>query len=138
MLRIKPNSVGGHWLVGNALFALRDYDGASRSYELAIQYNPASAKYLLAFLGLCFQRLGLYQRALRTYEEALRRNPDAKEVHYGIACTYALAGDPAHALPHLEHAAEHGYVDRDYMERDGDLDNVRDEPKFREILSRIS
>ncbi len=138
MLKIRPNSVGGHWLMGNGFFAVRDYDRASQSYENAIRHNPACAKFLLAFLGLCCQRLGLYQRALRTYEEALRLNPDAKEIHYGLACTYSLINDPGHALPHLERAVELGYVDRGYIEKDADLDNIRNEPRFQDSLSRLS
>lgn len=138
MLKIRPNSVGGNWLMGNAFFALRDYDRASQAYELAIRHNPASAKFLLAFAALCFQRLGLYPRALRAYEEALRLNPGAKEVHYGLGCTYSLLNDPGHALPHLERAAELGYVDHDYIEKDGDLDNIRNEPRFHGLISKLS
>jgi tetratricopeptide (TPR) repeat protein len=138
MLKIRPNSVGGHWLMGNAFFALRDYDRAAQSYEEAIRHNPTCSKFLLAFLALCFQRLGLYQRALRTYEDALRLNPGAKEVHYGLACTYSLVNDPGHALGHLQRALELRYVDRDYIEKDGDLDNVRNEPRFKELVSKMS
>jgi hypothetical protein len=46
--------------------------------------------------------------------------------------------DPGHAMPHLERAIELGYVDRDYVEKDGDLDNIRNEPRFKEILARLS
>jgi len=138
MLKIRPNAVGGNWLTGNALFALRDYDRASQAYERAIQRNPASSRYLLSFLALCFQRLGLYQRALRTYEDALRLNPGAKEVHYGLACNYSLMNDPGHALPHLQRAVDLGYVDLDYIERDPDIDNIRNEPRFKELAAEMS
>ena len=138
MLKVRPNAVGGHWLMGNAFFAMRDYDRASQSYELAIRHNQGSAKFLLSFMGLCFQRLGLYQRALRSYEEALRLNPGAKEVHYGLACTHSLMNDPGHAMGHLERAIQLDYVDRDYIEKDGDLDNIRNEPRFQEMVSRLS
>jgi tetratricopeptide (TPR) repeat protein len=138
MLKVRPGSVGGHWLMGNALFALRDYDNASQAYETAMRHNPACAKFMLAFQGLCFQRLGLYQRALRAYEEGLRLNPGAKEIHYGLACTYSLLNDPGHAISHLARAMELGYVDRDYLERDGDLDNIRNEPRFRETVARFA
>lgn len=137
ILKVAPRSVKGHWLMGNALFALRNYDGACQSYELAISHNPTAAKFLLAFVGLCFQRLGLYQRALRSYEEGLRLNPDAKEIHYGLACTYSLMNEPARALPHLEQAIRQGYVDRGYIGKDGDLDNIRNEPRFKELMSRL-
>jgi tetratricopeptide (TPR) repeat protein len=138
MLKIRPNSVGGRWLLGNAFFAMRDYDRASQAYEEAIRHSPGSAKFLLTFLGLCFQRLGLFQRALRAYEEALRLNPGASEIHYGLACAYSLTNAPGHAMGHLERAVETHYVDQDYIERDGDLDNIRNEPRFKELMSRMS
>jgi tetratricopeptide (TPR) repeat protein len=137
ILKVAPRSVKGRWLMGNALFALRDYDGACQSYELAIRHNPSAAKFLLAFVGLCFQRLGLYQRALRSYEEGLRLNPGASEIHYGLGCTYSLMNEPGRALPHLEHAVRQNYVDRAYIEKDGDLDNIRNEPRFKEMVSRL-
>lgn len=137
MLKIRPRSVGGHWLMGNALFALRDYDGAQLAYETAIRYKPTSAKFLLSYVGLCAQRLGLHARALRAYEDALRLNPESREAHYGMACAYSLMNDPGHALGHLERAIELKYVDRAFIERDGDLDNIRNEPRFKEVVSNL-
>jgi tetratricopeptide (TPR) repeat protein len=135
MLRIRPRSTGGHWLKGNSLFALRRYDSAILSYENAIRYNPTARRFLLGFVGLAFQRLGLLPKAIEVYNEALALNPTAKEVHYGLACAHSLRGETETALAHLEIAVRLGYDDRRHIESDPDLDNIRDEARYQTLLS---
>ena len=137
MLRIRPRSTGGHWLKGNSLFALRRYDSAILSYENAVKYNPGAKRFLLGFMGLAFQRLGLLPKAIEVYNEALALNPTAKEVHYGLACAHSLRGDNETALTHLEIAVRLSYDDRRHIESDSDLDNLRDEPRYQALLSSM-
>jgi tetratricopeptide (TPR) repeat protein len=137
MLRIRRKSTGGHWLKGNSLFALRRYDSAILSYENAIKYNPGAKRFLLGFMGLAFQRLGLLPKAIDVYNEALALNPTAKEVHYGLACAHSLKGENEAALSHLEIAVRLGYDDRRHIESDSDLDNIRDEPRYQALLGSM-
>lgn len=137
MLRIRRKSTGGHWLKGNSLFALRRYDSAILSYENAIRYNPGAKRFLLGFMGLAFQRLGLLPKAIEVYNDALALNPTAKEVHYGLACAHSLKGENETALTHLEIAVRLGYNDRQHIESDSDLDNVRDEPRYQALLGSM-
>jgi|GEM_PF-2489423 tetratricopeptide (TPR) repeat protein len=138
MLRIRPKSVGGNWLRGNALYALGRYSDAADAYMRAIRYNPASRKFLLTFIALCFHRMGLVENAIRTYQEALEYNPNAPEAHYGLACAYAIQGDKDEALRHLHRSAELHYLTRSMLETDPDLENLKDSPEFANLMRSLA
>jgi Flp pilus assembly protein TadD len=60
--------------------------------------------------------------------------PDDPTAHYNLACRYALLKQPDLALVTLRKAVELGYRDFRYMEEDRDLDSIRKDPRFRQIL----
>ncbi len=54
--------------------------------------------------------------------------------HYNLACSYALLKKPEQALKVLRRAVELGYRDFRYMREDRDLDVIRHDPRFRQLL----
>jgi len=54
--------------------------------------------------------------------------------HYNLACSYALMKQPDLALKTLRLAVELGYRDFRYMREDRDLDSIRQDPRFRQLL----
>jgi tetratricopeptide (TPR) repeat protein len=54
--------------------------------------------------------------------------------HYNLACSYALLGRADQALRALRTALELGYRDFRYMREDHDLDSIRHDPRFRQLL----
>src|SRR5262249_46003397 len=54
--------------------------------------------------------------------------------HYNIACAYSLKGDKKPALDHFEKSLDAGFDDYDHIQKDTDLDNIRNEPRFKEII----
>jgi len=137
MLRLRPRSVGGNWLRGNALFAMGRYSDAVDSYLRAIRYNPDARRFLLTYVALGLQRMGLVENAIRTYEEALELNPNAPEAHYGLACAYAARGDKDEALKHLQRAADLRYLTRSMVETDPDLESIREDTEFKRLVGAI-
>jgi len=70
---------------------------------------------------------------LRTMLEAL---PRAWYVPYNAACWESLAGNADAALDHLRDAVELDAEEtRGYMAQDADLDPIRDDPRFQELLA---
>lgn len=78
--------------------------------------------------------LGYYHDGL-IFDERLReiRRSDAL-VTYNLACSYSLVGNKEKALNMLEEAICLGYRDRDHMLEDPDLSNLKDDPRFTELL----
>jgi hypothetical protein len=54
---------------------------------------------------------------------------------YNLACCEALAGRKADALEHLRLALERAGQLRELAAQDSDLDSLRDEPQFKELLA---
>ena len=53
---------------------------------------------------------------------------------YNLACCESLAGRRADAVEHLRQAIELSEQFRAYAKDDSDLDPIRDEPAFKELI----
>lgn len=80
-------------------------------------------------------RAGAYfDIAIAACEEGLALEP---ALHYDRACVAAQAGDKALALRHLAAAVDKGLSDPGLLEGDKDLDPIRGEERFLEIVAKV-
>jgi beta-lactamase regulating signal transducer with metallopeptidase domain/Flp pilus assembly protein TadD len=84
-------------------------------------------------LGLMLHKLGEYDLAIEAWERARELGTKPGATTYNIACAQSLKGEIHSALVSLEQAVEAGYGSRKSFDHDGDLDNLREEPRYREI-----
>ena len=82
----------------------------------------------------------LYQEG--RYAEAADRAAPLADAHpeypglaYNTACVESLAGRTEQALEHLRRAVEGGTRFREFAADDTDLDAIRDEPAFKELIA---
>ncbi|GIW70969.1 MAG: hypothetical protein KatS3mg102_0511 [Planctomycetota bacterium] len=88
----------------------RDYDGAIQSYARSLE---------------------LLERA----ELPARAKDQIRQIaHYNTACAYSLKGDKERALEHFARALQAGFEDWEHIAQDTDLDPIRDEPRFQQIM----
>jgi hypothetical protein len=85
--------------------------------------------------GELLTRKGQHERALVIDRRLVVLLPGDSVVHYNLACSLALLGEPHDAIAALRRSLECGYSDLDYLKIDSDLDSLRDEPEFRALLS---
>jgi len=76
---------------------------------------------------------GDYDGAAALLRDALEREPDAG-LYYNLACVEALRGRKDDALEALSHVAYDARL-RDLASKDRDLDAIRDDSRFREMLT---
>jgi tetratricopeptide (TPR) repeat protein len=76
---------------------------------------------------------GRYAEAADAMREVVEANPNPWLL-YNLACCESLAGRRADALEHLRAAVEGGERFREYARGDSDLDAIRDEPGFAELV----
>ena len=69
-------------------------------------------------------------------ERALEADPDEPSVLYNVGCMYSLMGDKDRAIALVDEAVRKGFGYRAWLEQDGDLDPLRDDPRFQAILAR--
>ncbi len=76
-----------------------------------------------------------WERALELYGQILAVEPGDTIAHYNAACAHALLGQKAEAVASLRQAVEHGYLDFRHLQSDSDLDAIREEPGYLEIMA---
>jgi hypothetical protein len=54
---------------------------------------------------------------------------------YNVACGYALAGSKEEAIDWLEYSVKAGYNDFDHLRKDSDLDGLRNEKRYKKLLT---
>jgi tetratricopeptide (TPR) repeat protein len=77
---------------------------------------------------------GRYTEGLQIDKRLVQLRPTDPLAHYNLACSYALLRRPDQALKTLRRAVELGYRDFRYMREDRDLDSIRHDPRFRQLL----
>jgi tetratricopeptide (TPR) repeat protein len=89
---------------------------------------------VLRVLGNLLTLKGRYADGLQIDKRLVRLRPQDALAHYNLACSFALLKRTDQALKTLRRAVELGYRDFRYMREDRDLDAVRHDPRFRQLL----
>jgi len=111
------------------------------SYREYIQKNPdnpqAQAEGYSA-LAHAYARLEKQEEAIDCYKKAIDLNPENAYIHYyNMACAYSVMKRVEEGLEALKKAIDNGYDDHDWMMLDGDLNNLRKDPRFKKLVERI-
>ncbi len=110
-----------------------------RGVEVAeehIRLNPDDARALyIGANGLV--SLGQVEKGLEWARLAERLQPNEPMTLYNLACVYALAGQADEAIQCFARCVEHGFSYRDWAEHDSNLDAIRDDPRFLDIMTRL-
>ena len=77
---------------------------------------------------------GEYVAAQELFERALKREPEAAHIHYGLAATRARLGAIDTALKSLRRALDIQPKLRIRAQRDSDLNSLRSDPEFDQIV----
>jgi hypothetical protein len=77
---------------------------------------------------------GRFAEGLQIDKRLVQLRPHDPLAHYNLACRYALLKRPEQSLKNLRRAVELGYRDFRYMREDHDLDPIRHDPRFRQLL----
>jgi quercetin dioxygenase-like cupin family protein len=77
---------------------------------------------------------GAYDEVVERGREVLAAHPGYGLLFYNVACCESLTGRRAEALEHLRKAIELSERFREYARSDDDLNGLRDEPAFGELI----
>jgi tetratricopeptide (TPR) repeat protein len=77
---------------------------------------------------------GRFAEGLQIDRRLIHLRPNDPLAHYNLACSYSLLKKAELSLKMLRRAIELGYRDFRYMREDRDLDTVRHDPRFRQLL----
>ncbi|MBM3287430.1 MAG: tetratricopeptide repeat protein [Candidatus Eisenbacteria bacterium] len=124
-----------YWL-GHTLMIEGRATHAIIAYQRALELDPGrvDARVELAYAQI---QIGQRDAALQNLETAVSSGTTDAWAHYNLACLLASKGDGQKALGEIDVALRKGFTRRDLLETDPDLESIRAEPRFLEILSTL-
>jgi adenylate cyclase len=102
--------------------------------HLALNPDDSRAIYLGADVLI---RLGEKQKAMEYVKRLAATERDEPYLLYGIACLYSLIGKAEEAVFYLTKSVEAGFAHRQYLEKDGDFDPIREHPSYRALINDL-
>ena len=104
--------------------------------EKHLELNPDDARALYLGAGALIQ-LGQRERGVEWARRARAMDPEDSGVLYNVACVYAMLGEKDEAIACLEKSVSNGFGHREWLENDSDLDPLRNDPRFKALLSKV-
>ncbi|MDI1248865.1 MAG: hypothetical protein PSV13_08385 [Lacunisphaera sp.] len=92
---------------------------------------------VVGLLGGLYTRVGRITDGLKMDRKLVRLDPENPTAHYNLACSLALCRKRPDALRSLRQALALGYDDLDWMRQDPDLEILKDDPEFLQLLRQL-
>lgn len=102
-------------------------------FESLVKENPNFVDALIP-LGDAYTKRGLYEKGLEVDLRLSELLPLDPTVHYNLACSYSLLRKIDLAFHTLEKAIKLGYKDFRWMEKDPDLENIRKDNRYSNLI----
>jgi serine/threonine protein kinase/tetratricopeptide (TPR) repeat protein len=139
---IRPEDYASHALLATVYSALDKKDdsiqASRRAYDAArkhLDLNPDDPRAL--YMGaMSLSMLGESEKARDWNRRALAMDPDDPSVLYNIACAFSMEGQLTEAFGALQKAIDHGFGHWKWIENDADLDPMREDSRFMDLLAR--
>ncbi len=110
----------------------RTYEMAQRNLKL--EPDNVRAKCIGA---ACLIEIGETAKALDWADQVLNSHPRDASTLYNLSCVYSVAGQIPKAVDVFAKAVIAGFSDRSWIENDPQLDNIRKEPQFQELIGSL-
>jgi non-specific serine/threonine protein kinase len=101
-----------------------------------LKRNPSDVR-AIYFRSGALAGLGRRKDSLEWAKRALDMEPDDPAVLYNVACTYVTLAEFDDAIGLLERAVEIGFSHLEWIENDADLDPIRDQPRFKQLVDKL-
>lgn len=88
------------------------------------------------YIHYAYEGLGLYEEAKAAMDSIIAHTPDDAGNYYDAACLYSKMKDKNNALRYLEKSLELGFNRFAHIERDSDLDFIRNTPEFQKLIRK--
>jgi tetratricopeptide (TPR) repeat protein len=107
-----------------------------RFFENILKERPDFVEALIA-LGDLYTKAGFYAKGLEVDLRLSRLRPDDGTVFYNLACDHSLLNNIDAAFKSLTAAIILGYQEWRFIQQDPDLENLRQDQRFSELLEKM-
>lgn len=118
---------------GITLYKSEKYEQALECFDAALKIDVGYIS-ALTFKGHSLYRLGQKKDALEWYNKVIRLDNTNAEALYNKACLCTMKGDEYGAITSLEKAIRLDPSWKEAARQDKDLDGLRSNPRFREVV----
>jgi hypothetical protein len=119
-----------------AALANQDWDTAIASFKQLVEADDKDAKAWL-LLGYSLHAKGSLDEALKVHLRAAEFSEVAPIATYNVACVYSLQGKKDDALNWLTKAVKVGFNRPEHVQEDPDMEALRAEPRYKELLAQM-
>jgi hypothetical protein len=105
-------------------------------YESVFKKDKSNVK-VIEILGHLYTITGRVADGLGMDQCLSKLKPNDATTFYNLACSYALSDLCDEAIEAIDKAIQLGYNDFKWMNKDPDLDNIREDPEFIQLLLSI-
>ena len=95
--------------------------------------NPDDARAHIIY-ATALIRLDKKEEAEKEAERAIELSPDDALMSYNVACFNSKLGNKDLSIKYLNQAIKSGYANYEWIKRDSDLNNIRNEPEYIELM----
>jgi adenylate cyclase len=120
--------------------AIGDSENASETNRALLEFfpvylwdHPDDARAHI-FFATRLALVGRIDEAREECQKALELSSNDALMLYNVSCLYSIIGETKKAIQTLKTATEGGYQFYDWIKRDSDLDNLREDPEFIELM----
>lgn len=106
-------------------------------YERLLASHPDFSDVLIP-LAEAYTRRGLHDKGLQVDLRLTQLRSQDPIAWYNLACSYSLLKRTDEAVDALRRAFELGYIDLNHLRRDPDLANIRQAPKYLQLIESIA
>ena len=131
-IQLAPDREVYYYYLGLLYSVEQQNDEAVQAFQQVLRKNP---EYILAHSALAgvYHRMGLENKANHHIATALPKM--SSESTYNRACFYAICGDAELAFEFLRLALENKDTTIEWIRSDPDLDPIRTDPRYLELIS---
>ena len=125
-----------HYNEGNKLLKQNKTEEAIKNYNMALHHNNHFEE---AYINLSTAYLNKknFKLSLKTLNTLESINPNHPLLHYNFSCYYALLGNIPKGIESLNQAIANGFKNHQILETDPDIENLRQNPRFKELQSLL-
>lgn len=125
-----------NFTIQNPLFQKEGEEFIISFYEGILKRSPYLAD-CLKYLGNAYTAKGMYGKGLEIDKQLSRLEPNDSEVIYNLACSYSLLKKTNLAIQSLTRAFNLGYNDIEHLEKDSDMNNIRHDKRYIELVNML-
>ena len=133
---IAPGTVSYYHNLGLVYSVSGNNEGAFNAFQKVLELDP-NHSLTHASLGGYYKKIGLEELAQQHIGKAMKRIYES-ENEYNRACLDAICGNSNQAIELLRTALEKKQTYVDWVLHDPDLDSLRDDERFKQLISEFS